>query len=443
MDMNVIRLAQALKDKTVERRRDFHKYAEVAWTEFRTAATVADVLTSLGYKVLVGDEVIVQAAMMGVPSTQELENHIERAIRQGGNPIWVEKMRGGKTGVVGIMRFGKPGPTVALRFDMDANDAIEAQTEDHRPFRENFASVNKGAMHACGHDGHTAIGLAVAEILVVLRERLAGTVKLVFQPAEEGVRGGKAMIAKGVVDDVNYFIGMHLGNPLRKTGQIACDTKGFLATSKLDAEFIGVPAHAGSGPEIGRNALLAATTAVANLHAIARHSAGASRINVGMMQAGTGRNIIPANALIKMETRGETSEINEFMHKEAVRIIKAAAAMHEVQVAICEMGSAAGGQNDPAFVERLCAVAKHMGVFSEIVDTANVNGSDDCTYFMKRVQEMGGEAAFIIIGSELAAGHHDFHFDFDEEAMVLAAAFLSEMVADLTRGSAGTALLMQ
>ena len=76
-------------------------------------------------------------------------------------------------------------------------------------------------------------------------------------------------------------------------------------------------------------------------------------------------------------------------------------------------------------------MAKQMGIFSEIVGTANINGSDDCTYFMERVQAMGGKAAFIIIGSGLAAGHHDFRFDFDEEAMVLAAAFLSEMVADL------------
>ena len=431
MDRSIMELAQALQDKTVKRRRDFHKYAEVAWTEFRTAAIVADILTDLGYKVFVGEEVIVPDAMMGVPAAQELDDHMERAIRQGGNPVWVEKMRGGKTGVVGVMNFAKPGPTVALRFDMDALGAIEAQTDDHKPFRENFSSVNTGAMHACGHDGHAAVGLAVAEILAVLQKRLAGTIKLIFQPAEEGVRGGKAMSAKGIVDDVQYFIGMHLGSPLRTTGQIACETEGFLATSKLDAEFIGVPAHAGSGPEIGRNALLAATTAVANLHAIPRHSAGASRINVGTIQAGTGRNVIPASALIKLETRGVTSEIDAYMHEEAVRIIKAAAAMHGVQVIIREMGGAAGGKNDPVLVDRLCMMAKQMGIFSEIVGTANINGSDDCTYFMERVQAMGGKAAFIIIGSGLAAGHHDFHFDFDEEAMVLAAAFLSATVADL------------
>ena len=112
-------------------------------------------------------------------------------------------MTGGKTGVMGVMEFDKPGPTVALRFDMDANDLVEAEDENHRPYTAGFASVNKGAMHGCGHDGHTAIGLTVARILAVLKEDLAGKVKLIFQPAEEGVRGAKAMVAKGIVDDVH------------------------------------------------------------------------------------------------------------------------------------------------------------------------------------------------------------------------------------------------
>jgi metal-dependent amidase/aminoacylase/carboxypeptidase family protein len=98
---------------------------------------------------------------------------------------------------------------------MDANDLVEAAEEKHRPFREGFASVNKGAMHACGHDGHTATGLGVAEVLVGLKDRLAGTVKLIFQPAEEGVRGAKAMVARGVVDDVKYVVGAHLGERRR------------------------------------------------------------------------------------------------------------------------------------------------------------------------------------------------------------------------------------
>lgn len=119
---------------------------------------------------------------------------------------------------------------------------------------------------------------------------MTAPVKIIFQPAEEGVRGAKAMMVKGIVDDVDYLIGMHLGVNLRKTGQSRGQDGGLLATTKLDATFTGVPAHAGAGRfETGRNAILAAATATLNLHAvISRHSQGSSRVNVGVIQGGTG-----------------------------------------------------------------------------------------------------------------------------------------------------------
>ncbi len=434
MDRKIIELTNRLKDKTIERRRDFHRHAEAAWTEFRTAAKVAGILTGLGYEVQTGDEVMAAKSIMGLPSAAELERHAERAVAQGADPSWVARMKGGKTGVVATLRFAQPGPTVALRFDMDANDATEAEDNEHRPYREGFASVNKGAMHACGHDGHTAVGLTVAEVLAALQGELAGTVKLVFQPAEEGVRGAKAMADAGVVDDVDVFLGMHLGVNLRKTGQMSCDTVGFLATTKLDATFTGVPAHAGAAPETGRNALLAAATAALNLHAISRHSQGASRVNVGVMQAGTGRNVIPANAVIKLETRGTTSAINEYVYAEAVRIVEAAAAMYGVKVALAEMGGAAGCGSDPALVARVREVAERSGLFAEILPTGNIGGSEDCTFLMERVQKRGGLAGYVMVGTALAAGHHDFRFDIDEEALPLAAALMACLAADtLTR----------
>jgi aminobenzoyl-glutamate utilization protein A len=435
MDAQIIKAAQELRERTVTRRRDFHKHAEAAWTEFRTASLVAKSLEGLGYQVATGEEAVDANAMMGVPSATELQKHAERATAQGADPSWVRKMAGGKTGVVGTMRFAKPGPTVALRVDMDANDLIEAEESKHRPFREGFASVNKGAMHACGHDGHTAMGLGVAEVLATLKGRLAGTVKLIFQPAEEGVRGAKAMVARGVVDDVTYIVGAHLGVNLKKTGQVACRTEGFLATTKVDAVFAGVPAHAGGAPETGRNAILAAATATLNLHAISRHSQGASRINVGVIQGGTGRNVIPPSAVIKLETRGATTAINDFVYGEAVRIIEAAAAMHGVKVAMQLMGGAAGCGNDSALVERIRQVAERQKQFTDILPAGNIGGSEDCSYFMERVQQRGGQAAYVMIGTDLAAGHHDCFFDFDESALVPGVALLAGVAADLlTRG---------
>jgi aminobenzoyl-glutamate utilization protein A len=435
MDAEIIQAAQGLRAKTVARRRDLHKHAEAAWTEFRTASIVAQTLQGLGFHVLAGDEAVDSSAMMGAPAKAELDRHAERALAQGADKGWVERMRGGRTGIVGVMKFSRPGPTVALRVDMDANDLIESEDPKHRPAREGFASVNRGAMHACGHDGHTAMGLGVAEVLAGLTDRLAGTIKLIFQPAEEGVRGAKAMMAAGVVDDAKYIVGAHLGINLKKTGQVTCRTEGFLATTKFDAVFTGIPAHAGGAPETGRNAILAAATATLNLHAISRHSQGASRVNVGVIQGGTGRNVIPAHAVIKVETRGATTAINEYVYAEAARIVEAAAAMQRVKANIQLMGGAAGCENDPPLVERIEQVVKRQGLFSEIVPVGNIGGSEDCTYFMERVQKNGGQAAYVMIGTELAAGHHDCFFDFSEDALVPGIALLAGVAADLlTRG---------
>lgn len=431
MQNKILNLTHQITDKTIARRRDFHRYAETAWTEFRTASIVAETLTGLGYQVLAGDEVLDSKAMMGVPEKEMLIRQADRALSQGANPRWVAKMQGGKTGIIGIMNFAKPGPTVVLRFDMDANHAVEAADEQHRPYSEGFASINNGVMHACGHDGHTAIGLAVAEVLAEIKDELAGKVKFIFQPAEEGVRGAKAMAAKGVVDDADYFLGMHLGLKLDKTGQIACNVKGFLATSKFDAIFTGIPAHAGIQPEAGRNALLAAATAVLNLQAISRHSQGLSRINVGQMSAGTGRNIIPANAVIKLETRGMTSEINEYVAGEAQHVIEGAAAMQDVKVDIIERGSAASCSNSPVLVNRIEQIIQQLGIFQAIVQECDFGASEDCTYFMERVEQCGGQAAYIIVGADLAAGHHNNRFDFDEKALDLSVVLLSNLAVEL------------
>lgn len=426
-------LAELFENETIKTRRDFHKYAETAWTEYRTASIVADKLCELGYEVYVGDKVIAEDAMMGLPGQTELDKHEKRAIEQGANPNWIAKMAGGKTGIVGIMDFAKPGPIVALRFDMDANDAEESNEGNHRPFIEGFASVNKGAMHACGHDGHTAIGLTTAKIISMLKDDMCGKIKFIFQPGEEGVRGAKAMTTKGVVDDVDYFMAMHIGTTLKKLGQVTYNAGGFLATSKLDANFIGHPAHAGIAPETGKNALLAAATAVLNLQAIPRHSQGASRINVGFMQGGTGRNVIPANATLKLETRGVTGEINEYMYQEARRIIEGAAAMYGVEVNISEMGSATSCESNKELGEKGKEVAAKMNLFHEIIEGGSLGGSEDATYFMERVQQKGGKAVYAIIGTEIAAGHHDFRFDFNEEVLAKAVAFVTGVSAELLK----------
>ena len=430
----IMKMADGMKDELVTQRRDLHMHPEPAWTEFRTAALVAEQLHDLGYEVLAGEQAVAKEYMMGVPSAEVLEQSQARAIREGADPAWVKRMRGGMTGVVGIMHFKQPGPVVGIRFDMDCNDVSETQDEKHRPNVEGFASLHPGAMHACGHDGHTTVGFGVAKILASLKDELAGTIKLVFQPAEEGVRGARAMVERGVVDDVDFMMGAHFGFKMKETGSIACNVTGFLATSKDDAHYIGKPAHAGAAPEKGKNALLAAACATLNLHAISRHSQGITRINVGHLEAGSGRNIIGDTGLIKLETRGGSSAINHYVEEEALRIIKAAAAMYDVQYRIEQVGGAAGGSNSPKLAAYLMRQAKSLGIFHKIVDKCPFGASEDYSYFMERVQSHGGQAAYMMIGANLAAGHHDAHFDFDETALVYSLKMLASSAAGLLLG---------
>ena len=428
-DKEIKEMAAGMEQAMVERRRDIHRHPEAGWTEFRTASLVITPMRELGFEVEFGRAVLAEAERMGVPEESVLAACQQRAASEGANPELLKEMAGGYTGVVGTLDTGRPGKMVALRFDMDCNEVTEAADEGHRPAREGFASLHKGCMHACGHDGHTTVGLAVAEILASLKDKLAGKVRLIFQPAEEGVRGARAMAARGVTDEADYLIGSHFMMP--KLGFLAYEVQNFLATSKLNVDFQGVAAHAGGAPEQGKNALLAAAAAALNLHAITRHSAGSSRVNVGVLRAGTGRNVIPAQGHMEIETRGATTEINDFIRERAEQVIKGAALMYDTEVKVTPVGSAPGGANSPGLAEKIRQAGERLGCFDCLTDTYDMCGSEDFTYFMERMQSKGKEAAYIIIGASLAAINHNDRFDFDEHAMVLAAELLATTTADL------------
>ncbi len=424
--------AEALREKMVSRRRDLHTHPETGWTEFRTASMVIKELEKLGYDVTFGAPVIDEASMMGVPSKEELADYAARAISEGADAELVAKMEGGKTGIVAVLDTGKPGKTVAFRVDMDCNDVEEQSGADHRPAAEGFKSQHTNAMHACGHDGHVTIGLAAAKLIAAHKDELVGKIKLIFQPAEEGVRGAFAMVNAGVVDDVDYLFGGHIGFQAKMDSLLVTMTDGFLATTKLDAVFHGVPAHAGAAPEQGKNALLAAAQAAISLSTISRHSAGTSRINVGVLNAGTGRNVVPDIATLKLETRGATTAINDFMVAEARRMLAAAAAMYDVTVEMTMAGGAPSCVADRELGHEVALLAQEKGHFDEISEYANMNGSEDCGYFMERVQQNGGRALYLMYGTKLAAGHHNSGFDFNEECMWKAAAMLTEIAIHFT-----------
>ncbi len=409
-------LARELVPELSRQRRDFHKYAEPGWMEMRTASIIIRRLRDLGYEVLTGAQVCKKDARMGVPSDEELDRAYERAAQQGADPDTLPETRGGMTGVIGILRCGE-GPVVALRFDMDALGVHESKDGDHRPAAEGFASVNPGVMHACGHDGHICAGLGVAQVLMDIRQHLHGTVKLIFQPAEEGVRGAKSIVEMGHLDDVDCFFGCHVTQSAGDV-QITPGSDGALATCKYDVIFRGQAAHAGGEPEQGKNALMAAATAVLNLYAIPRHSGGATRINVGRLQAGSGRNVIADEAVMELEVRGETTQLNTYMQEQSLQIVNAAAAMHGCTVQIRQMGAAELLTCDEQLMEliaRLCA--EKLGMQVSQARYADLGGSEDVSYMMNRVQSHGGKATFFRIHTPVAGAFHDRNFDFDEDCI--------------------------
>lgn len=409
------------RNEIIDYRRSFHQFPEVGWTEFRTASLIAKKLSELDFNVQLGKEVLRDESRMGLPSDEELDFHYQRALRQGADPEFVKQLKGGFTGVVGTMEFGTGvGPVVAFRFDIDALKIAECTSGDHAPMKEGFASANENVMHACGHDGHAAMGLGLALALAACRDRIEGSgkIKLIFQPAEEGVRGAKAMVDAGVLDDVDFILGGHL-MPDRPSGTLIAGSNGFLATTKFDVLFKGVAAHAGGAPNEGKNSMLAACTAVLNMNAIPRHKDGATRINVGRMVSGTDRNVIAAETLIQVETRGVTSEINTYVESYALRIIENSAKMHDVSFEVKYMGAALSGSCSVDLVRRVRTIGQELGCFPFIEEsTGALGGSEDYTYMMNKVQQSGGQGTFLLIGTGPHQGAHTARYDMNEDDLI-------------------------
>ncbi len=430
MIKGIINKAEKIENKIIDYRRDFHKYPEVGWTEYRTSSIIAKRLEDLGYEVLVGRDMLNEEDRMGLPSEEELKQHWQRAKDQGGVEEYLEKMKYGLTGAVGVISNGE-GPTVALRFDIDALPIQETSETKHNPTNKGFSSVNDGVMHACGHDFHAAIGLGVAEIIAENKEKLVGKVKIIFQPAEEGVRGAKSIVTKGLLDDVDFVFGHHVKD--YEVGEISSGLSGYKATKKFDVTIHGKPAHAGGNPQDGNNALIAASTAVLNLYSIARHKDGETRVNVGKMSAGSGRNIIPDEAKMVIETRGSTTEISQYMYNKAIKIIKTSSEMQECTYDIKQMGEAPSGKSDQVMIKLVENLTEKLGGYT-LSDIHSSGGSEDFTYMMSKVQENGGKAVNIGLGaSSIGDGAHSHNFDINEKAVQKALVLLSTLVFEIQK----------
>ncbi|MFB6173374.1 MAG: amidohydrolase [Halobacteriales archaeon] len=418
------------RERLVELRREFHRRPEPAWREFWTTARIVDELESMDVDdVLVGSEVLADGERIAVPDEAELDRWYSRAEEAGANPETLEKLRGGYTGAMATIRRGD-GPRVALRVDIDGLPRSEAEDDDHIPASEGFRSVHEGAMHACGHDAHITLGLGVLE--AVADGDFDGTLHVLFQPAEETIGGGKPMAESGLLDDVDYLLAVHVGLD-HPTGEVVAGVEGFLAVHQFRAEFAGDPAHAGGRPAEGRNAVQAMAAAVQNLYAIPRHEDGATRVNAGRVEGGSATNVIPESATIEGEVRGETTELMEYMRDRAHSVIDGAATMHDCEVEVTPEGEAPGAESDAAIVDVVETIAGRTEGVDSVLRRDDLGGSEDATYLMQRVQESGGKAAYVGVGTDHPGGHHTATFDVDEDSLVHGVEVLSETINALAR----------
>ncbi|HLH21380.1 MAG TPA: amidohydrolase [Chloroflexota bacterium] len=377
----VAEVAAAMPD-LVALRRDLHQHPELAFQEHRTAQVVAARLRAAGLTVQEGV---------------------------------------GRTGVVGLLTGGQPGPTVVLRADMDA---LPLRERDDRPYH----STTPGVMHACGHDGHTAVAITLAEILARHRAALPGQVKFVFQPAEETVGGAQAMIADGVLEapHVDRVLGLHLWNYL-PVGQVGVrDGTIFASADELTITVHGQGGH-GAMPHDAVDPVVVAAHLVTALQTIVSREAPPLQpavLTIGMIQGGTAFNIIPERVELRGTVRAFDPALREHLLARVAAQARDLAAAFRATVDVSTRLGCAAVVNDPAMADLVRqATAAELGA-SAVVETPGTTGGDDMADFLAR-----RPGCYFLVGSGnpdrgLTASHHNPGFDFDEAALGVAARVL-------------------
>lgn len=467
----------AWERRTVVYRRLFHKYPEPGWLTFFATIFIAEHLEKAGFKVLVGREILKDEKRMDPPTEEEtalweqraVKLAIEQGIAEDKVATWITRMDH-RTGIVAILDTKREGKTKAFRFDMDALTVAESMDVDRVPVKEQFVSQYQGVCHACGHDGHMALGLTFAEYLAEqvkqkqhgnlehcvenqvkqhgrsidcvdrtsageaisngnvskfnetiadlsgsVAGKICGRYMFIFQPAEEGVRGAFAFRHQWNFGKIDELYCCHIGFAPEDT--FVAGAKGFLATSKFDVTFTGKSAHAGLAPERGRNALLAAAKATMDMQVFPRPKTGITRLNVGEMEAGEARNTIPAHAKMIVETRGETGELNTYMKEQALSCIERAAKEYGVTYEVQFQGESVSAASDEALSQKVLAVAKSTGCFLDYMLTKDFGASDDGAVFMDMVEQQSGKAVYMLLGTRIRGLHHESVFDFDESVL--------------------------
>lgn len=410
-------------------RQRLHAHPEPGFLEFHTAEVVAEQLDLLGLEYLTGAAAMDVTAIMDRPTPSDREEWGRRAVERGVPAQQVEALAQNGTAIVAILRGNRPGPVWGLRCDIDALPIAESHEPEHLPWRQGFASSTP-YMHACGHDGHTAIGLGVLDRL---QDRdFAGELRIFFQPAEEGTRGAAPMLAAGVADDVERMLAFHLRADV-PLGTVIGGVENYKATTKWKATFTGEPAHAAGAPEKGRNALVAAAHATLGIQGMPRFATTDTRVNVGTFHAPGSANIIPAEATITYEVRAEANDAVGDMNRRAEAAVEGAAQMHDVQVETAMYGRAVNTTPDEAMLDLIESASATVPAVTAFSRRGRLKcGSDDAHLFIHAVQRDGGIGTYLGIGAQnVGAPHHSANFDIDEAALAVSA----DLLAATIRGS--------
>lgn len=406
-------------------RRDFHKIAEPGWMEVQTTIKIIKYLKDLGFDLVYGKDL--HGQRLGLGDQGVLDAYV-KTLGLGDTDFDISEILQGYTGCVGVFDTGRPGPTTGLRTDIDALNFEESRDEKHRPNIEGFRSQNPFAFHGCGHDGHISIALKTCQKIVETKDLLCGKFVVIFQPAEEGVRGGLAMKDLDILNDLDYILAGHLGMGL-KSGVLGVGTEKFLASQSYDIDLFGRAAHAGMAPEEGRSAILGAAALTLGLHSLCQYRS-TTRVNVGLISGGTGRNVVAPKASLEVEIRADNNLDIEDLAKRLRNMVDGTAKAYDLTYDLRPVGySQSFSTKYPDFVDQVGAYLKAQGF--NVVLRPEFNASEDVSIFLNKVEENGGRAIHFIFGSDLKAGHHNEAFDFDEESLSIALDVYMAMVKKL------------
>ena len=375
---------ESIRDRLVEDRRDFHRNPELAFQEHRTAGVVAERLDSLGWNVRTGV---------------------------------------GETGVLGQLEGSGGGPTVLIRVDMDG---LPVQEPMDRP----YSSQVEGLMHACGHDGHMAVGLAVADLLIRRRNSLKGNVKLAFQPAEEIASGAQKMIDDGAMRDpkVDHTLSFHLWSGLQ-VGQVTAQPGPiFSSADGIHLTIRGKGGHGGM-PHLSVDPILISAHVITALQTILSREIAPTQTGVmgfGTIQGGTAFNVVSDTVELAGTVRTLDDSVRDYILR---RVEEISSQVAQAMRGECEFTHIVGVPpvvNDEEVSKLVTEVAEGVVGAANVVTITPLQLGEDVTLFLKQAP-----GCFFLVGcgnaaKGITAPHHSAEFDIDEDSLPIAAQIMTE-----------------